>query len=104
VAAFVGTQLAVSLVLEITERLAQDEPFVRGLFASLFVPELVLAIAIAAILALLATLAARLARSIRREDPGEEIDDAVSPPRRVDAHGAIVGLALDVRGPPPPSV
>jgi hypothetical protein len=100
IAAFVASQLAVFTVLESTERLAQGEPFVRGLFTSLFVPELVVAVAVAVALAVLASIAVRIVRSTRRPDRGVELCDAPCPLPRSIAPRVLAPLGLGVRAPP----
>jgi hypothetical protein len=101
-AAAAGTHLTIFLALEITERLAQDEPFVGGLFASLFVPELVFALASALVLAVLASLAVRIARSIRRGERTTVITDTVMVRARSVAPRMAVALAVGERAPPSP--
>jgi hypothetical protein len=101
IAAFVASQLIVFAVLESTERLAQAEPFSRGLFASLFVPELLVAVAVAVTLAVLASIAVRIARSTRRTDRGVELCDRTPPVPRSIAPRIVAPLALAVRAPPP---
>jgi hypothetical protein len=96
----VASQLVVFAVLESTERLAQAEPFSRGLFASLFVPELLVAVAVAVTLAVLASIAVRIARSTRRTDRGVELCDHTAPVPRSIAPRIVAPLALAVRAPP----
>jgi len=75
-AGVIASQLALFLILELTERLAQREPFVDGLFGSSFAFELLFALAGALVLAALGAVALRLIRSLRRNP---HLDGAMVP-------------------------
>lgn len=66
VALLITSQLVLFLVLEISERVVQNEPFADGLLASGFFLELLLAIGSALLLACLGSAAVRAIRSLGR--------------------------------------
>lgn len=68
-AALIASQLVLFLLLEVTERIAQRDPFAEGLFGSSFLFELSFAIGSALVLVALGFAVLRVIRSIRREHP-----------------------------------
>ena len=95
-----AAQLFVFVLLEVSERLVQREPFVDGLFSSGFGFELVFAIGSVLVLAALGSVAIRVIRSLRRRattvnaPDGDGLIPQRIPPTRTDI---VVG---DVRAPP----
>lgn len=94
------SQLLLFLLLEVSERIVQREPFTDGLLASGFAFELLFAIVSALLLAGLGSVALRVVRSIRRQPTTAAIDDLVGliPESLAPAHSLIV--VGDVRAPP----
>jgi hypothetical protein len=68
-AALIGSQLVLFMLLEVTERIAQRDPFAEGLFGSSFLFELSFAIGSALVLVALGLAVLRVIRSIRRQSP-----------------------------------
>ncbi len=68
-AALVASQLVLFMLLEVTERIAQRDPFAEGLFGSGFMFELSFAIGSALVLIALGFAVLRLVRSVRRRPP-----------------------------------
>jgi hypothetical protein len=68
-AALIASQLVLFMFLEITERIAQRDPFAEGLFGSSFLFELSFAIGSALVLIALGFAVLRLVRSVRRQQP-----------------------------------
>jgi len=68
-AALIASQLVLFMLLEITERIAQRDPFAVGLFDSSFLFALSFAIGSALVLIALGFAVLRVIRSIRRESP-----------------------------------
>jgi len=68
-AALIASQLVLFMLLEVTERIAQRDPFAEGLFGSSFLFELSFAIGSALVLVALGFAVLRVIRSIRREQP-----------------------------------
>jgi hypothetical protein len=66
-AALIGSQLVLFMLLEVTERIAQRDPFAEGLFGSSFLFELSFAIGSALVLVALGLAVLRVIRSIRRQ-------------------------------------
>lgn len=97
----VTSQLLLFLLMEVSERVIQREPFTDGLFASGFAFELLFAIGSALLLVLLGSVARRVFDSLRREALTARIDDRIlaTPEGIVRAHAAVV--MGGVRGPPP---
>jgi hypothetical protein len=96
-----SAQLLVFLLLEVSERLHQREPFIDGLFASSFGFELLFAVGSAFVLAVLGSFAIRVVRSLRRQatTPTAPEDDGWIPQIIPPPHAVIV--VGDVRAPPP---
>lgn len=94
------SQLLLFLLMEVSERIVQREPFTDGLLASGFVFELLLAIGSVLLLAGLGSAALRVIRSLRRRPTTAAIEDPVGLARRhvAPAHELIV--VGDVRAPP----
>ena len=72
------------MLLEVTERIAQRDPFAEGLFGSSFLFELSFAIGSALVLVALGFAVLRVIRSIRRQPP-TSIARTVAPSRPVSA-------------------
>jgi len=68
-AVLIASQLVLFMLLEITERIAQRDPFAEGLFGSSFLFELSFAIGSALVLVALGFAVLRVIRSIRRQPP-----------------------------------
>ena len=68
-AALIASQLVLFLLLEVTERIAQRDPFAETLFGSSFLFELSFAIGSALVLVALGFAVLRVIRSIRRQPP-----------------------------------
>lgn len=68
-AALIASQLVLFLLLEVTERIAQRDPFAEGLFGSSFLFELSFAIGSALVLVALGFAVLRVMRSIQRHPP-----------------------------------
>jgi hypothetical protein len=68
-AALIASQLVLFMLLEVTERIAQRDPFAEGLFGSSFLFELSFAIGSALVLVALGFAVLRVIRSIRRPQP-----------------------------------
>jgi hypothetical protein len=68
-AALIASQLVLFMLLEVTERIAQRDPFAEGLFGSSFLFELSFAIGSALVLVALGFAVLRVIRSIRRQQP-----------------------------------
>jgi len=68
-AALIASQLVLFMLLEVTERIAQRDPFAEGLFGSSFLFELSFAIGSALVLIALGFAVLRVIRSIRRRPP-----------------------------------
>jgi len=66
-AALIASQLVLFMLLEVTERIAQRDPFAEGLFGSSFLFELSFAIGSALVLIALGFAVLRVIRSIRRQ-------------------------------------
>jgi hypothetical protein len=99
-AASAGSQLALFLVLELTERLAQSEPFVEGLLGSGFSLELIFALVSAALLAAIATLTARVIDALRRHRRARASTDGPRPFPSLRPRARSVIVAGGVRAPP----
>jgi hypothetical protein len=94
------SQVALFLLLEVSERLIQREPFSGGLLASGFGFELLFAIGSALLLAGLGSVALRVIRSFRRQLTAVTVEDPVVlfPLHVAPAHPPI--LVGGVRAPP----
>jgi len=68
-AVLIASQLVLCMLLEVTERIAQRDPFAEGLFGSSFLFELSFAIGSALVLVALGFAVLRVIRSIRRQSP-----------------------------------
>src|SRR3954447_16965415 len=68
-AALIASQLVLFLLLEVTERIAQRDPFAEGLFGSSFLFELSFAIGSALVLVAFGFAVLRVMRSIQRPPP-----------------------------------
>jgi len=68
-AVLIASQLVLFMLLEVTERIAQRDPFAEGLFGSSFLFELSFAIGSALVLVALGFAVLRVIRSIRRQPP-----------------------------------
>ncbi len=66
-AALIASQVALFILLEVTERIAQRDPFAEGLFGASFMFELSFAVGSALVLAALGFAVLRFIRSIRRQ-------------------------------------
>jgi hypothetical protein len=99
-AGFVSSQVLAFLMLEISERLVQHEPFVEGIFSSGFTLELAFALAAAVVLAAVGSVALRIARAIRRSMPTVPRVDLVTPPLSDAPPRRAIALAVGVRAPP----
>src|SRR5262245_55827336 len=66
-AALIASQLVLFILLEVTERIAQRDPFAEGLFGSSFLFELCFAVGSALVLIALGFAVLRVIRSIRRQ-------------------------------------
>ena len=99
-ALLIASQLVLFLVLEVSERLVQDEPFADGLLASGFLLELLFAIGSALLLACLGSAAIRAIRSLGRRRPTATDQGRLDhmPGRATPAQSLIV--VGDVRAPP----
>ena len=83
-AVLIASQLVLFMLLEVTERIAQRDPFAEGLFGSSFLFELSFAIGSALVLVALGFAVLRVIRSIRRQPP-TLIAQTVAPNRPVTA-------------------
>jgi hypothetical protein len=83
-AALIASQLVLFMLLEVTERIAQRDPFAEGLFGSSFLFELSFAIGSALVLVALGFAVLRVIRSIRRQSP-VLVAQIVAPNRPVTA-------------------
>jgi hypothetical protein len=99
--ALAASQLALFLLMEVSERLVQREPFTEGLLASGFDVELLFAIGSAVLLAVVGSVALRVIRSLRRRPGTRRMEGGIGlTPRHVaPAHRSI--LVGGVRAPPP---
>jgi hypothetical protein len=97
-----AAQLLLFLVLEVSERVVQREPFAGGLFGADFGFELVFAIASAFLLALAGSLALRAIGSARRRPMTQAIHEAVRCLPRTAAPAQAVVVVGGVRAPPAP--
>ena len=68
-AALIASQLVLFMLLEVTERIAQRDPFAEGLFGSSFLFELSFAIGSALVLVALGFAVLRVIRALRRQPP-----------------------------------
>ena len=68
-AALIASQLVLFMLLEVTERIAQRDPFAEGLFGSSFLFELTVAVGSALVLIALGFAVLRLVRSVWRQQP-----------------------------------
>lgn len=68
-AALIASQLVLFMLLEVTERIAQRDPFAEGLFGSSFLFELSFAIGSALVLVALGVAVLRVIQSMRRPAP-----------------------------------
>jgi hypothetical protein len=84
-AAMIASQLVLFVLLEVTERIAQRDPFAEGLFGSSFLFELSVAIGSALVLMALGFAVLRVVRGVRRQ------------PRVVAAHVPAPGRPVVVR-------
>lgn len=101
-ATVVLSQLALFLILELTERLAQREPFIDGLVGSSFAFEFLFAVIGALVLAAVGAVALRLIRSLRRNP---HLGDARVPPSPLrSATVRSVRLYRAERGRAPPAL
>lgn len=99
--ALAAAQLALFLLLEVSERLVQAEPFVDGLFGSGFALELVLALASAVLLALVGSVAVRAMGTSARQRVVARTDGRRDPVAlRVPIARPVVVVGR-VRAPPP---
>ena len=96
----VTSQLLLFLVLEVSERLVQREPFSEGLLASGFVFELLFAIGSALVVAMLGSFAIRAMRTPRREPTAATSDDRVGSIVESLAFSRPLIVVGDVRAPP----
>lgn len=96
----VTSQLLLFLLMEVSERIVQREPFRDGLLASGFIFELLFAIGSALLLAVLGCAAVHVIRSTRRQPRAATIEDRVDliPQHTPLARPLIV--VGDVRAPP----
>lgn len=96
----VTSQLLLFLLLEVSERLAQREPFTEGLLASGFVFELLFAIGSVLIVAGLGSVAFRVLRTPRREPTAAAGEDRVGSIAASLACSRPLIVVGDVRAPP----
>jgi hypothetical protein len=96
----VTSQLFLFLLLEVSERLAQREPFTEGLLASGFVFELLFAIGSALVVAGLGSVALRAIRTPRREPTAAAGEDRVGSIAASLACSRPLIVVGDVRAPP----
>ncbi|HYG73176.1 MAG TPA: hypothetical protein VEC15_12950 [Actinomycetota bacterium] len=99
-AVFAVSQLALFLVLELTERLAQREPFVDGLLGSGFSLELVFALVSAALLAAMASVTAHVIAAVRRRRRVRRSTGRLRPFPDLRPRARDVIVAGGVRAPP----
>lgn len=97
------SQLLLFLLLEVSERLVQREPFTEGLLASGFVFELLFAIGSALVVAALGSVALRVMRTPRREPTAATSEDRVGSIAESLAPSRPLIVVGDVRAPPVPS-
>ena len=96
----IASQLVLFLVLEVSERVVQNEPFADGLLASGFFLELLLAIGSALLLACLGSAAVRAIRSLgRRRATTTNQGRLDQMPRRATPAQTLIVVG-DVRAPP----
>jgi hypothetical protein len=95
-----ASQLVLFLLMEVSERIVQHEPFTEGLLASGFAFELLFAIGSALLLGLLGSIAVRVIRVSRRRPMAAKIESRIGliPQRVAPAHPVIV--VGGVRAPP----
>jgi hypothetical protein len=96
----VTSQLLLFLLLELSERLVQREPFSDGLVASGFVFELLFAIGSALVVAALGSVALRAMRTPRREPTAATSEDRVGSIVESLAFSRPLIVVGDVRAPP----
>jgi hypothetical protein len=96
----VTSQLLLFLLLEVSERLAQREPFTEGLLASGFVFELLFATGSAIIVAALGSVALRAMRTPRREPRAAASEDRVGSIAESLVFSRPLIVVGDVRAPP----
>jgi hypothetical protein len=96
----VTSQLLLFLLLEVSERLAQREPFTEGVLASGFVFELLFAIGSALVVAALGSVALRAMRTPRREPTAAASEDRVGSIVESLAFSRPLIVVGDVRAPP----
>jgi hypothetical protein len=96
----VFSQLLLFLLLEVSERIVQREPFADGLLASGFTFELLFAIGSALLLAAVALAALHVIRSPRRRPTTATIEDLVGLVRHRDVPVHELIVVGDVRAPP----
>lgn len=100
VALLIASQLVLFLLLEVSERVVQNEPFADGLLASGFFLELLLAIGSALLLACLGSAAVRAIRSLgRRRVSATDQGRLDQTPRRATPAQSLIVVG-DVRAPP----
>jgi hypothetical protein len=96
----VTSQLLLFLLLEVSERLVQREPFSEGLLASGFAFELLFAIGSALVVAALGSAALRVIRTPRREPTAAASEDCVGSIVESLAFSRPLIVVGDVRAPP----
>jgi hypothetical protein len=96
----VTSQLLLFLLLEVSERLVQREPFSEGLLESGFVFELLFAIGSALVVAALGSVALRVMRAPRREPTAATGEDRVASIAEYLVFSRPLIVVGDVRAPP----
>jgi hypothetical protein len=96
----VTSQLLLFLLLELSERVVQREPFSEGLLASGFVFELLFAIGSALVVAALGSVALRAIRTPRREPRAATSEDRIGSIVESLAFARPLIVVGDVRAPP----
>jgi hypothetical protein len=96
-----ASQLLLFLLMEVSERIYQGEPFTEGLLASGFPFELVIAIASSLLLIGLGSVALRMMRAPRRRPTTRAIEDRLGPISHQASPSQALIVVGDVRAPPP---
>lgn len=94
------SQLTLFLLMEVSERLVQREPFTDGLFASGFVLELMFALGSALVLTLLGSVALRVIGSLPRRSVSVTLRDHIDPVTELFVRTRHVICEGDPRAPP----
>lgn len=95
------SQLLLFLLLEVSERVYQREPFTEGLFGQVFALELLIALISSLLLTGLGSIARRVIRSLFSRPTGVPITDRIGPITRRIAPTLALIVVGDVRAPPP---